>query len=182
MEPYRDLQQGLAHPRDSILLAPHSNPFTGVFYSLRHGQFFSAFYSLVAILCDVLTVCLANIPFKPDSVFVVYTTATWLSTGIMGLILVGIVWRAFRRSAAKGIRRPDTIAGMMFQISGSHMLDDFAGMALLTKRTRDNTIRSWGKRYTMGNLIGTDGVQRMRIDEDMSLPKTGAQDTPRLLI
>lgn len=31
MEPYRQLHNGSASASDSILLAPHSNPFTGFF-------------------------------------------------------------------------------------------------------------------------------------------------------
>lgn len=169
MEPYRNLQRGSAHPRHSILLAPHSNPFTGIFYSLRHGHFFNAFYSFVAILCEPLIVCLANIPFRPGTAFLAYTIATWLSTVVLVLMIVGIIWRLFRTSAAvaNAIKRPDTIAGMMFQICGSHMLGDFAGMAHLSKRTRDDTIRSWGKRYNMGTFVGTDGMQRVGVDEDI---------------
>lgn len=37
MEPYRQLLAG--EVKASILLAPHTNPFTGVFYSVRNGHF-----------------------------------------------------------------------------------------------------------------------------------------------
>lgn len=167
MEPHRSLQQGSAHPWHSILLAPSSNPFTGVFQSLRHGHFFNAYYSLMAVLCEPLIVCLANIPFNPGEAFLAYTVATWLSTGILGLMLIGIFWRLSRLKIAQTIQRPDTIAGMMFQICGSHMLGDFTGMAQLTKRARDDAVRSWGKRYTMGRFVGTDGIQRLGVDEDV---------------
>lgn len=65
------------------------------------------------------------------------------------------------------VRRPDTIANVLLTLCGSHMLGDFEGMALMGRKARDKTVQEWDKRYTMGRLIGVDGVEREGIDESI---------------
>ena len=55
----------------------------------------------------------------------------------------------------------------MVALCGSHMLEDFAGMSTLGRKERDLIIKGWGKGYSMGTLIGIDGVEREGIDEDV---------------
>ena len=40
-------------------------------------------------------------------------------------------------------------------------------MGQLDKRTRDNIVRDWDKRYSMGRLVGVDGVEREGVDENV---------------
>ena len=65
------------------------------------------------------------------------------------------------------IRRPDTIVDVLLYLCGSHMLGDFRGMAQLDRRTRDDIVRDWDKRYSMGRLVGVDGVEREGVDESV---------------
>ena len=167
MEPYRQLLHGSAKPRDSILLAPYSNPFTGFFHSISHGHYFNSYISLVAVLCEPLIVALANIPFKPGTAYKAYQVATWISVLILVMMLVGIIWFLCRKKTPGMIRRPDTIVDVLLYICGSHMLGDFRGMAQLDRRTRDGIVRDWDKRYAMGRLVGVDGVEREGVDESV---------------
>ena len=168
MEPYRQLLHGGAPAADSILLAPHSNPYTGLFYSLRNCHYFNAYISLVAVLCEPLIVALSNIPFKPTLAFMAYKTCTYISIGILNLMLIGIIWMLCRkRTPGLSTNRPKNLAEVLVALCGSHMLEDFAGMSTLERKERDSIIKGWGKGYSMGNLIGTDGVEREGIDEDM---------------
>lgn len=62
--------------------------------------------------------------------------------------------------------RPGNITELIIALCGSHMLADFADMSRLGRRERDAIITGWGKKYSMGSLIGVDGVERVGIDED----------------
>ena len=126
----------------------------------------------MAILCELLIICLANIPFKPGTVFLAFTLSTWLSVAILALMLIGIVWRLLRGRVADTVRRPDTMAGMLVRLCGSHMLPAFAGMAHLSNNDRASAVKSWGKRYAMGTLIGVDGAERLAVDEDVYFSKS----------
>lgn len=168
MEPYRQLLHGSAPAADSILLAPHSNPYTGLFYSLRNRHYFNAYISFVAVLCEPLIVALANIPFKPSLAFIAYRICTYISIGILSLMLIGIVWMLCRkRTPGLSTNRPKNLAEVMVALCGSHMLENFAGMSTFEREERDGIIKGWGKGYSMGNLIGVDGIEREGIDEDL---------------
>ena len=168
MEPYRQLLHGNAPAADSILLAPHSNPYTGLFYSLRNRHYFNAYISFVAVLCEPLIVALANIPFKPALAFIAYKACTYISIGVLSLMLIGLVWMLCRKGTTRlSTNRPKNLAEVMVTLCGSHMLEDFAGMSTLERKERDSIIKGWRKGYSMGNLIGIDGIEREGIDEDM---------------
>jgi hypothetical protein len=165
MEPYRQLLHGEAKAADSVLLAPHSNPFTGVFHSLAHKHFFNAYISSVAILCEPLIVSLASIPFQHGEAWETYIVSNWLVVAILSMMLIGITWFLCRKKTPGLIRRPDTVASIMLYLCGSHMLKDFKGMARLKQKRRDELVEEWDKRYSMGRFIGMDAVEREGIDE-----------------
>ena len=165
MEPYRRLLTGAVKANDGILLAPHSNPFSGFIYSLHKRHFFNAYVSFVAILCLPLIVALAGIPFKAGLTWIAYRTSTYITIGVLSLMLIGIVWLLCRSKTPDMVRRPDTIASMLLFICGSSMREDFKGMSLMRRAERDETVTGWGKSYAMGNVIGVDGVERQAVDE-----------------
>jgi hypothetical protein len=165
MEPYRRLLRGAVAASDSILLAPHSNPFTGLVYSLRNRHFFNAYVSFVAVLCLPLIVALASIPYKAGLAWMAYRVSTYLSIGILSMMLIGIAWLLFRPATPELVRRPDTMASVLLFLCGSSMREDFKGMSLMRREERDEMVKSWGKSYAMGNVVGVDEVERQAIDE-----------------
>ena len=167
MEPFRRLLTGAVKASDSILLAPHSNPFSGFIYSLHKRHFFNAYVSFVAILCLPLIVALASIPFKAGLTFVAYRTSTYITICVLSLMLIGIVWLLCRGKTPDMVRRPDTIASVLLFICGSSMREDFKGMSLMRRAERDETVTGWEKTYAMGNVVGVDGVERQAVDESV---------------
>lgn len=167
MEPYRQLLSGEVKASNSILLAPHTNPFTGIFYSLRNGHFFNAYISFVAILCEPLIVALSNIPFQAGLAYITYRASSYLTISVLSLMLLGILWMLCRKRMPALVRQPETVASILLYMCGSSMLDDFKGMALMARAQRDKEVRSWDKRYAMGSVIGVDGVEREGIDESL---------------
>ena len=178
MEPWRQLLRGSVPASDSILLAPHSNPFTGFFYSLRNRHYFNAYISFVAVLCEPLIIALSNIPFKPALTFIAYKASTYITIGVLSLMLIGIVWK-FCRKGTSGLiaNRPANIAELMIVLCGSHMLGDFADMSRFTRRERDAIITGWGTEYSMGSLAGVDGVERVGVDENKYIGRSRQSST-----
>lgn len=176
MEPYRQLLTGGAKAGDSILLAPHTNPYTGIFYFLRNKHYFNAYLSLVAILCEPLIVALSNIPFKASSVLTAYKASTYINIGVLSMMLIGIVWMLCRHRSLKLVRRPDTIASILLFLCGSSMLDDFKGMSRMRRKQRDAAVKCWDKTYAMGSVMGVDGVEREGIDESLFVTSQSKED------
>lgn len=176
MEPYRQLLTSGAKAGDSILLSPRSNPYTGIFYSFRNRHFFNTYLSLVAILCEPLIVALADIPFRAGSVFTAYRVSTYISIGVLSMMLIGIIWMLCRKRTPELIRRPDTVASVLLFLCGSSMLEDFKGMSQMSRKQRDAIVKSWDKNYAMGSVIGVDGVEREGIDESLFVTAQTKED------
>ena len=172
-EPYRALLAGSARADESILLAPHSNPFTGIFSSVKHKHWFNAYVSLVAILCEPLIVALANIPYKPALSLIAYRTATYVTIGVLSMMILGVIVFLIRNCRVGHQRhrwqrqRPETLAEMMLLMSGSNMLGDFRGLSELGGEERNAVVRGWGKAYSMGDVAGVDGVTRWGVDDEL---------------
>jgi len=87
------------------------------------------------------------------------------------MMLLGCVCVLFSRRKSREARAPETLAGVLALLCGSHVLSDFQGMGRLGKEERDRTVRGWGKRYALGSLVGIDGVERENIDEAIFVGK-----------
>ena len=93
-----------------------------------------------------------------------HQACTYITIAILNLMLIGIVWMFLRRSTLRAMR-PDTLAGLLIFLCGSHVLDKFAGLSTFERKERDDIVNGWGKEYSMGPFIGVDGVEREGIDE-----------------
>ena len=166
----------LASPaaRQSILASPPSNPFAGVVYSLRRMTWLPGWLSIVAVLTEPLIVALANIPFKPGTAYMAYLVSTYITIGVLSLMLLGL-FGVLGRQKVNGelmrrgteAARERTVGRVMGLVCGSCMLSEFRGLAELEKKSRDEVVQGWGKGYRMGRLMGVDGVERWGVDEDI---------------
>ena len=122
-----------------------------------------------------MIIALANIPFKPGTAFIAYTIATWIIVGVLSLMLIGIVWLLIKRRGHNSheIRAPESLGGVLWLLCGSHMLGEFQGMAEMGRRERDEIVKSWEKKYSLGSLVGFDGVEREGVDETIFIREEG---------
>ena len=184
--PYRLLHVRPHGPAHTVLSAPHNNPFTGFFHSLRHGEFLNAYASFVAVMCEVLIVALANIPFKPSLAYKAYVVCTWLCVSVLSLMLIGVVWLLVKRHGGFGLkqqgvgkkgneRAPETLGGVLWMLCGSRATGDFRGLSMEGRRERDGVVRGWGKMYSIGSVVGVDGVEREGVEESVFVAGGGLE-------
>ena len=117
------------------------------------------------MLCIPLIISLANIPFKPGTAYVAFNAATWIAVSVLMMMLLGCMYILCGRRKSRAVRAPETLAGVLAMLCGSHVLGDFQGISKLRKEDRNRTIREWGKNYALGSLVGEDGVERENVDE-----------------
>ncbi|KAL8760552.1 MAG: hypothetical protein Q9184_003263 [Pyrenodesmia sp. 2 TL-2023] len=166
--------------RQSILASPPSNPFMGLVYSLRRMTWLPGWLSIVAVLTEPLIVALANIPFKPGTAYMAYRVSTYVTIGVLSLMLLGLLGVLLRQKVngelmKRGMEagRERTIGRVMGLVCGSCMLSEFRGLAELDEKSRDEVVQRWGRGYRMGQLVGVDGVERWGIDEDIFVGARG---------
>ncbi|KAI4190185.1 MAG: hypothetical protein LQ346_004970 [Caloplaca aetnensis] len=166
--------------RQSILASPPSNPFMGVVYSLRRMTWLPGWLSIVAVLTEPLIVALANIPFKPGTAYMAYRVSTYVTIGVLSLMLMGL-FGVLGRQKVNGelmrrgteAARERTVGRVMGLVCGSCMLSEFRGLAELDDKSRDEVVQGWGRGYRMGQLVGVDGVERWGVDEDIFVSAGG---------
>lgn len=59
---------------------------------------------------------------------------------------------------------PSTIAGAMYYVCDSWMLDSLQHTSTLKRKKRDWVVSAMGKRYKFGEIIGQSGAMRAGVD------------------
>lgn len=65
---------------------------------------------------------------------------------------------------------PVTLGDVMSYLRGSKMLDDFEGLECLNEKTRNERVRSWGKRYEFAEMARTGGIVTWAVDDASRRP------------
>ncbi|KAL2132602.1 hypothetical protein VTI74DRAFT_3592 [Chaetomium olivicolor] len=166
MTPYLLLSQRTQPPTNSILFTLSTNPFSGLYASLRqHHNPFLFCVSVAAILSEFLPVILSNVPFNLAQTGTAATVCAVLSClflGFMLAVLIGSFWVRYPPMPVD----PRCVAGLMWYVSKSSMLDDFAGVSELDGKEREQRVKEMGKRYFYGVLLGEGESTRLGVDSD----------------
>ncbi|KAK4213799.1 hypothetical protein QBC37DRAFT_285244 [Rhypophila decipiens] len=139
--------------RDSILLAPPSNPFIGLYRFIRSKDAFAFSIALTALLAKFTPILFANIPFRNTVTWKNHEACTWLAVAILTWMVIAreINDDSGNRKRAKNMPvGMDTIIGCMYYLVWSdRMLRDFEGLGTVQQRERDKLVSGMGRLYTM---------------------------------
>ncbi len=59
---------------------------------------------------------------------------------------------------------PTTIAGAMYYVADSWMLDNFHGLSTFKRKERDRSVTALALRYQLGQMMGISGKARVGVD------------------
>lgn len=166
MTPYLLLSLRTQPPGRSILFTPSTNPFSGVYSSVRHRQPFLFVVSLAAILSEFLPVILSNVPFNLAQTGTAATVCAVLSCIFLGFMLAVLGSSFFVRYPPMPVD-PRCIAGLLWYVSKSAMLEDFEGVSRLEGKERERRVKEMGRRYFYGVLVGEGAGRRLGVDCDI---------------
>lgn len=166
MTPFYLLSRRTQPPKSSILFTPSTNPFSGIYSSVRHRQPFLFCVSLVAIFSEFLPVILSNVPFNLAQTGTAATVCAVLSCVFLGCMLA-VLGASFSVRYPPMPVDPRSVAGLMWYVSKSGMLEDFEGVSRLDGKEREQRVCEMGRRYFYGVLMGDGGERRMGVDCDV---------------
>ncbi|KAI5860405.1 hypothetical protein GGS23DRAFT_613962 [Durotheca rogersii] len=169
VSPYKLLASGPQRAGRSILLAPPTNAFSGLWSALRRRHGFLAAAAATSILSEFLTVFLSNVPFRVTQTYVANRVCTWAAVGILG-VMVAVVLASFAVAWPRVPVDPATVAGALYYVCDSPMLDRFAGLSTLPRRDRDRHVRDMDLRYEFGQIAGVSGLTRIGVDASAASP------------
>ncbi|KAF3761413.1 hypothetical protein M406DRAFT_233216, partial [Cryphonectria parasitica EP155] len=164
MSPYLKLRDRALPAQQSILLSPPTNAFYGLWSAYRQRHLYLAFLSFVTLLAELcLPVTLSHVPFSAVETYMTQVVCTWLSAAILALMSSTLLLSFFVRWPHMPVD-PRTVAGAMFYVCDSWMLDSLEGMSVLDKPGRDWSVRSMRHRYGYGFINGMSGKSRIGVD------------------
>ncbi|ORY56864.1 uncharacterized protein BCR38DRAFT_304169, partial [Pseudomassariella vexata] len=153
MSPYHLLSTTPQSARHSILLAPPTNAISGIWSGIRRRHMFLAIVALTSVLSEILTIFLANVPFRVTQTYLVHRICTWTAVGII-CVMVLVVIASFYVKWPHMPVNPSTIAGAVYYVCDSWMLERFEGVSILKRKERDERVEGMGLRYGFGDMRG----------------------------
>ncbi|KAK3335946.1 hypothetical protein B0T19DRAFT_471121 [Cercophora scortea] len=165
MVPYQGMARRTLPAEKSILITPSTNPFSGIYSAIKQKHLFFFATSFAAILSEFLPVLLSNVPFSLTQTGIAATVCAVMSAVFLSIMIAVLVSSFFVRWPPMPVD-PRSIAGAMFYVSQSHMLDDMQGLSQLESKERDRRIQELNKRYFYGVLVG-GSWRRLGVDCDL---------------
>jgi hypothetical protein len=164
-DPYHNLAKSPATAQQSILVKPTPIPLLSIFRSFRRGSILLSFTDFCTILCELLTIALANIPFSSGNTWVAFKVCFAIAACVMVLMIITLLVVLVRIGRiGGGADVPKTLAGKMRLFVGSTMAERFRTMGDAGEAQRDDWVEGLGERYRFGGVRGWDGVSRLGVD------------------
>lgn len=122
---------------------------------------------LSTILCELLTIALANVPYSASNTLVAYKVCSSIAIAVLVIMLLTLVAVMFQIGRfGGGSEVPKTLAGKLRLLVGGSLPEKFSGMGDMGEKARDKIVVGLKERYKLGNVRGWDGVVRLGIDSE----------------
>ncbi|KAI0431072.1 hypothetical protein F5Y09DRAFT_330596 [Xylaria sp. FL1042] len=157
MNSYQVLAEKPQEARQSVLLAPPTNAFSGLWHAIRTRRIFLGLVSLASILSESLGIFLGNVRFQVTQTFFVWQLCTWTAVGVMSFMLLILLASFFVKWPDMPVE-PSTIAGAMYYVCDSSVIDRFDGLSTLDKKERDRTVMNMALLYEFNERISAEGT------------------------
>ncbi|KAK3391141.1 hypothetical protein B0H63DRAFT_467346 [Podospora didyma] len=169
MEPYRCLSSGAPQlAKDSVLVVPRTSVFTGLIPAgVRRREIFVTAVGLATLLSKLTPILLSTIPFSPSQTWTTHLVCAWMSVACLCFMVLVLLYGTIFVKYPHMPVHPGSLAGRIYYVCHSAMLDDFHGMSLLSGREFDGRVRRLlgGKRFAFGEMVGvSSGYARIGVD------------------
>lgn len=131
--------------------------------AVRQRQVFLIMVAGTAVLAEFMPILLGNVPFRVTQTWTASRTCTWMAVGILSLMWLVVVGSFFIRWPHLPVD-PSTIAGAMYYVCDSWMLESLEGLSMLDKEERDQRVAGLGLKFRFGDMVGVSGRRRIGVD------------------
>ncbi|EXF83860.1 hypothetical protein CFIO01_03883 [Colletotrichum fioriniae PJ7] len=169
VSPYHHMGRRSQRPESSILLTRPTNGFYGIYAAIINGDIVLMLAAFMSIIAEFLPMLLANVPYNLTQTLSSHNVCFNISLTILVLMIVALGASLFIKWPEMPVD-PRSIAGAMYYIDESRMLDDFEGLSQLSSMDRKKKVGELGRRYFYGALTGKHrrrmGVESVESVED----------------
>ncbi|KAK1701747.1 uncharacterized protein BDZ83DRAFT_595907 [Colletotrichum acutatum] len=170
VSPYYHMRRRSQRPESSILLTRPTNGFYGIYAAIINGDIVLMLAAFMSIIAEFLPMLLANVPYNLTQTLNSHNVCSIISLTILVLMIVAVGASLFIKWPEMPVD-PRSIAGAMYYVNESRMLDDFGGLSHLSSLERKKKVGELGRRYFYGALTGRPG-RRMGVESVESVEDT----------
>ncbi|KAI1849346.1 hypothetical protein JX266_004841 [Neoarthrinium moseri] len=163
ISPYQLLAKQPQLAERSILLSLPTNSFSSVTSGFRRRHLLLAVVGLTAILSEFLTIFLSNIPYSVTQTWLASRVCAWGSISILATMVLVVAGSFLVRWPHMPVD-PSTIAGAMYYVCDSWMLNNLEHISMLNRNERDWRVKTMDLKYRLGKHIGQTGAVRVGVD------------------
>ncbi|KAK2729049.1 hypothetical protein CKAH01_10488 [Colletotrichum kahawae] len=168
--PYHNMSRRSQPPEKSILLTRPTNGFYGLYAAILEGNLILMLAAFMSILAEFLPILFANVPYNLTQTLTSHNVCAVVSLTILALMLASMIASLFIRWPELPVD-PRSIAGALYYVAESRMLEDFEGLSKLDSENREKKVKELGRRYFYGSLTGISG-KRMGVESVESVEDT----------
>ncbi|KAF3800419.1 hypothetical protein GCG54_00014218 [Colletotrichum gloeosporioides] len=170
ISPYHNMGRRSQPPEKSILLTRPTNGFYGLYAAILEGSIILMLAAFMSILAEFLPILFANVPYNLTQTLKSHNVCATISLTILALMLASMVASLFIKWPELPVD-PRSIAGALYYVAESRMLEDFEGLSKLDSGEREKKVKELGRRYFYGGLTGSNG-KRMGVESVESVEDT----------
>ncbi|KAK1624381.1 hypothetical protein BDP81DRAFT_437531 [Colletotrichum phormii] len=170
VSPYYHMGRRSQRPESSILLTRPTNGFYGIYAAILDGDIVLMLAAFMSIMAEFLPMLLANVPYNLTQTLSSHNVCSIISITILVLMMVAVGASLFIKWPEMPVD-PRSIAGAMYYVNESRMLDDLEGLSQLSSFDRKKKVGELGRRYFYGALTGKYGM-RMGVESVESVEDT----------
>ncbi|KAI9157967.1 hypothetical protein HJFPF1_05952 [Paramyrothecium foliicola] len=163
ISPYYLLSLSSRPAKRSILQSQPTNQFSGLATAISRRHYYLAIMALISIFTEFLPLLLCNIPFNLVKSSAVHVIIWRVTIAVLGLMTLAIVYSFFVKWPFMPVD-PSTIAGAMYYVCDSWMLERLGGVSVLARKERDWKFNMKGTEYGYGEIYGVSGTKRLGVD------------------
>ncbi|KAJ0271780.1 hypothetical protein CBS470a_012993 [Colletotrichum nupharicola] len=133
-------------PEKSILLTRPTNGFYGLYAAILEGNIILMLAAFMSILAEFLPILFANVPYNLTQTLKSHNVCATISLTVLALMLASMVASLFIKWPELPVD-PRSIAGALYYVAESRMLEDFEGLSKLDSEEREKKVKELGRRY-----------------------------------
>jgi hypothetical protein len=164
LDPYHRLSRE-PQPLAELQRSQATTAFTGFWVAVTRRDFLGSTISFVAILSTFIPILMSNIPFRISLTLTTHLVCTWMTVGILVLMILVMLGLVARRWPYIPVE-PNSIAGCLYYMCDSEMLDDMAVQASTRNDDESSSCSTTSLMYRYGNMVGKSGTQRVGVNYD----------------
>ncbi|KAI8309296.1 hypothetical protein K4K61_001875 [Colletotrichum sp. SAR11_59] len=155
ISPYHNMGRRSQPPEKSILLTRPTNGFYGLYAAILEGNIILMLAAFMSILAELLPILFANVPYNLTQTLKSHNVCATISLTILALMLASMV-------ASLCIKWPElpvdprSIAGALYYVAESRMLEDFEGLSKLDSEEREKKVKELGRRGVIKRMTSIE--------------------------